>query len=414
VRHRLTRPTVAAALPLLLAALPSAAAHAQRARVVSSSLDLGVSSVRYADTVDASSAALTSGIRVESARTAAAAQGTYAQTSAGAWVLQGALEGSLYTPAVGWLVGELAADVGGSAHEDGTRTGETIATARAHLLRGSRGAWLGVGGGRAWDGAAWHGVALGEVGAWWQGASGAALVATATPTAVDVGGTTVRYADASLSARWAGRRAEVTGSLGTRIGGDTVARLGGSASWGSVTAAVWIAGPLAIAVGGGTYPVDYTQGYPGGRFASVALRIATRPTTRDSVVPAAAPSLPQEGQAGGGRLASPTLDVVTAPPGEPPPPGGATAAERRTLLVSAPRAAARVELTGDFTNWDPVPLGRRSDGRWSVTLPLAPGVHQVTVRVDGGPWLVPAGFATIDDEFGGVAGLLVVEPARGR
>jgi hypothetical protein len=67
-----------------------------------------------------------------------------------------------------------------------------------------------------------------------------------------------------------------------------------------------------------------------------------------------------------------------------------------------------VEVSGDFTNWDPVALARRSDGRWGVELPLAAGVHQVVVRLDGGPWLVPAGLPPIDDEFGGAAGLLVV------
>lgn len=396
------------ALAAALLAAPTGAAHAQRR--VSSSLDVGLSSVRYADTVNASSAALSSGLRVETARAAGAAQGTFARTGAGAWVLQGGMDGSLYTPAAGWLVGELAASVGGSAHQDHTRTGQTIATARAHLMHGSRGAWLGAGGGRAWDGAAWHGVALGEAGAWWAGAHGASLVATATPTAVDVGGTMVRYADAALAARWANARAELTGSLGARIGGDTIARLGGSASWGSVAGALWIAGPLALVASGGSYPVDYTQGYPGGRFASVALRLATRPTTgaasRDSVVPAAMLALPA-GRPADPTPAAPTLEVSPEAAMRDASEGGG---DRRTLLVTAPQAATTVEISGDFTNWDPVALVRRGDGRWSVALPLPAGVHQVTVRVNGGAWRVPAGLPTMDDEFGGVAGLLVVPP----
>lgn len=397
------------ALAAALLAAPTVAAHAQRR--VGSSLDVGLSSVRYADTVNASSATLSSGLRVETARAAGAAQGTFARTGAGAWVLQGGMDGSLFTPAAGWLVGELAASVGGSAHQDRTRTGQTIATARAHLMHGARGAWLGAGGGRAWDGAAWHGVALGEAGAWWSGAHGASLVATATPTAVDVGGTMVRYADASLAARWANERAEVTGSLGARVGGDTIARLGGSASWGSVAGALWIAGPLALVASGGSYPVDYTQGYPGGRFVSVALRLATRPTTpsaasRDSVVPAAILALPS-GRQTDPTPAAPTLEVSAAATRDTSDGGG----ERRTLLVTAPRAATTVEISGDFTNWDPVALVRRGDGRWSVVLPLPSGVHQVTVRVNGGAWRVPAGLPTMDDEFGGAAGLLVVPPA---
>jgi hypothetical protein len=186
------------------------------------------------------------------------------------------------------------------------------------------------------------------------------------------------------------------------------ARLGGSASWGSVAGALWIAGPLALVASGGSYPVDYTQGYPGGRFVSVALRLATRPTSaasRDSVVPAAMLAFPS-GRPADPTPAAPTLEVSAAATRDTNDGVG----ERRTLLVTAPRAATTVEISGDFTNWDPVALVRRGDGRWSVVLPLTSGVHQVAVRVNGGAWRVPAGLPTMDDEFGGVAGLLVVPP----
>jgi hypothetical protein len=39
---------------------------------------------------------------------------------------------------------------------------------------------------------------------------------------------------------------------------------------------------------------------------------------------------------------------------------------------------------------------------------IAPGVHRVNVRADGGPWRPPPGLSVVRDEFGGEVGLLVV------
>lgn len=70
--------------------------------------------------------------------------------------------------------------------------------------------------------------------------------------------------------------------------------------------------------------------------------------------------------------------------------------------------ATRVDVAGDFSDWDPVALVSRGGGTWGVRLHLRAGVHQIAVRADGGAWVAPAGLATITDEFGGVAGVLVV------
>jgi hypothetical protein len=78
-----------------------------------------------------------------------------------------------------------------------------------------------------------------------------------------------------------------------------------------------------------------------------------------------------------------------------------------------------VELMADFTDWVPVPLvrlprgtagGRARDAAdlWAAELVIAPGVHRVNVRVDGGPWRPPPGLSVVRDEFGGEVGLLVV------
>ena len=59
------------------------------------------------------------------------------------------------------------------------------------------------------------------------------------------------------------------------------------------------------------------------------------------------------------------------------------------FILTAP-AASRVALAGDFNGWDTrsVPLTRETrDGRWAVTLALAPGRHQYAYVVDDTQWV---------------------------
>jgi 1,4-alpha-glucan branching enzyme len=81
--------------------------------------------------------------------------------------------------------------------------------------------------------------------------------------------------------------------------------------------------------------------------------------------------------------------------------------DRRSLRVHAPLASS-VEIMGDFTNWQPVRLAAARDGWWTVAIRIDPGPHQLNVRASGGPWTVIPGLATINDEFGGTVGVLVV------
>lgn len=76
--------------------------------------------------------------------------------------------------------------------------------------------------------------------------------------------------------------------------------------------------------------------------------------------------------------------------------------------------ASRVEVAGDFSDWDPVPLASLGDDNWMAKLHLAAGLHQIAMRVDGGAWVAPAGLATVTDEFGGVAGVLIVPDSGDR
>ncbi|HYV99711.1 MAG TPA: glycogen-binding domain-containing protein [Gemmatimonadaceae bacterium] len=79
---------------------------------------------------------------------------------------------------------------------------------------------------------------------------------------------------------------------------------------------------------------------------------------------------------------------------------------RVTLRVPGGRT---VEVAGDFSNWEPVPLRESSAGVWETTVRMAPGVHRVNVRVNGDRWTAPPGTPTVNDDFAGRVGLIVVK-----
>lgn len=58
---------------------------------------------------------------------------------------------------------------------------------------------------------------------------------------------------------------------------------------------------------------------------------------------------------------------------------------REVEFVLETTNARSVHLAGDFNNWDVsgLPLQMESPGRWRVTVPLPPGVHQYRFLVDG-------------------------------
>ncbi|MBM4192838.1 MAG: hypothetical protein FJ202_00460 [Gemmatimonadetes bacterium] len=80
--------------------------------------------------------------------------------------------------------------------------------------------------------------------------------------------------------------------------------------------------------------------------------------------------------------------------------------QRIVVLRVAVPAATRVEVAGNFSGWEPVE-GERRDGAWEARIPLGPGRYRIAYRLDGGPWLAPAGLARLR-EFSGEVGLLVV------
>jgi hypothetical protein len=353
---------------------------------VGSTFDLGGSSVRY-DSARASAITASPGIQANFDRATAGASGSYSFMAQNRWTTQGIVAGSAYVP-IGAAIGELALSAGGTATGDGSNTGQTLALVRAHAMRASRGAWLGVGAGRAWDGIGWSNLTEGETGLWARPAPNATIVATLTPVAL---GDSTRYADAELAVRWFVAALELAGSAGARLGRQPRNMPGNATTWASVNVVAWLAPSLALVGAGGTYPVDLTQGFPGGRFVSLSLRVGTRTRRNKSLGTAtrttAAPAVDEVARAD-------AFEVVTSAAG-------------RTLRVLAPLAHT-VELNADFTDWSPVSLTQTTGGWWERPLTTSPGPHQLNIRVDGGSWMVPKGLMTLRDEFGGEVGLVIV------
>lgn len=364
--------------------------QASLAQTVEGSIDVGGAALRYADTLSTDAGAITPHVSIDWPSGFVDATGTYSLFTAGGWSTQGALSGSRFIPAGTRSVIELAGLAGGSTHSDGTRTGEGLLNARFHLGSSRREFFVGAGGGRAWDGDAWRSVVLGELGASLPFGPGQAVV-TVSPAIVN---DSLKYADSQASLYWKRERLDLGAVLGFRVGDQAITTNPSARSWASVTAVAWMTPRVGIVASGGTYPIDPTQGFPGGRFISLALRIANN---RVSSLP---PVLSTDDDAMPERAGA----SVTGFSARRESPGTVT------LTAGAPGAQS-VEITGDFTNWVPLRLTPDSVAAdtWSVTLPINSGKYQMNIRINGGPWAVPPGLLSMLDEFGGSVGLLVVQ-----
>ena len=77
------------------------------------------------------------------------------------------------------------------------------------------------------------------------------------------------------------------------------------------------------------------------------------------------------------------------------------------ITIRAP-TAAKVEMMGSFTDWEPVALASDGVGNWSVRWNLRSGVHRINVRLDDGEWIAPARTTAMPDDFGGTVGVFVI------
>jgi len=369
--------------------LVARAGHAQR---VESTLDVGAAALRYADTLSTLAATVTPYLLADWGSAIVEASGTYSQFSSGGGSRQGTFSASRFFPTARGLFAELGAFAGGSAHSDGTRTGEVIANGRIHIPRDNMEMFLGLGGGRTWDAVAWRSVLLGEAGASIDMGPTNALF-TISPTIVN---DSIKYADAQASLSRKGKSVDLGLVLGFRSGDQLTTLSANVKAWGSASAVVWMTPRIGLALAGGNYPVDPTQGFPGGRFVSVSLRLAQgRHANPDANEPIDS-GLVAPGPEVKAALAVAGFTTRCGP------------GDMVTVRVNAP-GARLVEINGDFTNWTPIQLVPTGDGWWTSTLALKRGKYQMNLRIDGRDWTVPPGLLSMIDEFGGTVGLLVIE-----
>lgn len=304
----------------------------------------------------------------------ATVSGAIAAFEAGQWTSQGHGDVSLlFAPASAMpsLHTELVGSADGSVHSSGYRTVDTRAELRLHEAGRSSGFWVGGTAATGWTSAS-TGIASAAgptAGVW--GRSGP-WNATAVWSPFRFEGAWYQQVEGRVGASVGPM--DLTGSVGWRRGpGDSGVA---STSWVGGSVALWFTTRAAVVLAAGSYPADLLQALPRGRYLSAGIRLALR---RPNV------------------WASPTVSrtVYTEHRG---------AAELRFDIPGA----SRVDVAGDWTRWQPVPLTRTPDGRWLLQVNLPSGVYRFNLVVDGLRWIAAEGVGSVDDGFGGKISLFVV------
>jgi hypothetical protein len=353
-------------------------------------VDAGAMALRYADTLSTGAFTLTPHVVADWGSALGDASATFSEFTTGGRSGQGAASLARFIPASHGLFGELAAFAGGSTHSDGTRTGEILGSARVHKSTARGDLFLGGGAGRTYDGQTWRTALQAEVGSGFD-VGAASTVLSLTPTMVN---DSIRYADFQGILTWKRDRLELGSQGGFRVGRPLVTLGSDQKAWISANAVYALRKRFAVVASAGTYPVNPTEGFPGGRFVSLSMRLLAGSSAPIQVEPAVQVTRPTE--VGGGPPAA-TSFVATR-----------LGTDSVSFRITAPNAS-QVEIAGDFTGWKPVALIPAEPGVWTLALPMQRGNYQMNVRVNGGQWLAPPSLLTMLDEFGGRVGLLVIE-----
>jgi hypothetical protein len=369
---------------------------------VVSIIDAGTSAVQIDNQRATTAITLSPMVRRERPTSLLAAGGTLSLLESGRAASQGEIEGSFFTGSHGTVRAELSGGAIGALHADRARTGEYHGRARLHVVGEGRGLWLGAGGGRAWDSDAWRTSIAADLGGW---ARLGALTFSGSVTSNAVQGTRYiadpvvpiegdggpfgatdvlaplrAFHDAVGSVRWTRGALELDAFAGARRNEDLAA----VEQWAGGSATLWLTGNFAVVGTAGGYPADVEQRLPGGRYATIALRVATRQPLAPRGTPVIA------------RPLAVTFQVVPVDD------------SGRVVRMHVP-GARKVELMGDFTDWQPIELVRVGRDRWEARVALRAGAHRLNVRIDDGEWGVPPGVTSITDDFSGIVGVLVVQ-----
>jgi hypothetical protein len=202
---------------------------------------------------------------------------------------------------------------------------------------------------------------------------------TVTPNSSGQVGPRASLTDAVLSGRWRFADFDLDVALGRRFS-KTKPEL---TIWG-FTATRSLTSDVALVAGAGRAGSDPVTSVPGARYLVLGLRLKLNP------------------------LGTPSITVPAPAPDHTPFRVGPALPAGREISLRAPTARV-VELAGDFTDWNPILLRYSGAGVWRTILPIAPGLHRLAVRIDGGQWQAPPGSRPITSEFGSEVAEIVVE-----
>jgi hypothetical protein len=136
-------------------------------------------------------------------------------------------------------------------------------------------------------------------------------------------------------------------------------------SWQLFDAGVWFAPHAAFVVTAGRTLEDFVRGTPRTTWVGASIRLWPNPHASLARRATVDRSMP--------RLAVTRIDT-----------------QRVALDITVPNAT-RVELMADFTDWQPILLERATvGGPWRLERQITPGLHRVSLRIDGGSWTAPS------------------------
>lgn len=372
----------------LLGLMCGASVHTVCAQVTAT-VEAGISDVRYDGFLASGAASIAPTLRWEhpKGRGFLTARGTYLRFESGRRSLDASANASWFTPLGRHWRGELGTTAGASDYANIASFNHGQADARLHWMNGDHGGWVAATAGRSSFGGGPRHVFVLALGTWLLQSDKTVFVSLDRSFIGD----TV-YTDLRSAGRWRSTSIILEGTLGARFW----SRGGGRGVFGEGSAAVTVAPHAALVVSAGRYPTDAVSGSIAGRYVTAALRLGAIGVRRR-----AAPVLPGNVHAGGAdgsaSLGETRLEVQ------------AQQDDDVRLTLFAP-GATTVEITGDFTDWQPVPLSRNpgNGDAWRGTFRIPRGVHRINVRRDGGRWLAPGGTTHGVDDYDGEVGIFIV------
>ena len=392
---------------------------------IASKLQAGTVMTQQDGELPASVFSVAPGIRVDLPYFALAAHGSAWLTGQQWQIADGTLSGTLMTPTVNHFRGEFIGNASRAFFDQSLQNDQLDAQARLHMLFSQRGGiWLGAGMARPWRIAVVSSVDVSGGGAWTRlgdamlsgtytnffftkvaatrdstGAiqscaahndpvslsnSGNALASSSAAASPNDCRRQSRFSDIEGTVNWAHGWLELTGEAGYRFG-DSYDVTADSRRWAAGSAVIWLTNRVAAVMGGGRVPANPSRGLPARNYANFGLMLSYSSIPRKTV-----PVKPLT------VAAVRDFEVRTL----------ATGTQKITVRVGG---VETVEVMGDFSDWTPLVLMRRGRDLWDITLPVTAGVHEINLRLDGGPWVAPPGLPTRRDSFNGDVGLLVVQ-----